>query len=77
MKRKATDDLEDICRGMKKIKLEKDGRIRCDICDGVYLEEECIDYLCMDCYYDCVEDFEEELQEIIYTEMNYTENNKE
>ena len=74
MKRKATDNLEDICRGMKKLKLGKDGCIRCDICDGVYLDEECVDSLCLDCYYDCIEDIEEETN---YTEMNYTENNKD
>jgi len=63
MKRKASSDIDDICRSVKKLKVEdnkEETLIRCDICDVVYEEECCVGFLCVDCYYDDYEESEEE-----------------
>lgn len=63
MKRKASSDIDDIYRSMKKLKVEDDKEetlIRCDICDDVYEDECCVGFLCVYCYYDDYEEPEEE-----------------
>jgi len=64
MKRKAEDEIDAMCRSVKKLKVEdteENGKlIRCTICDMLCQEEELIEFCCLDCYYDGYTESDEE-----------------
>lgn len=65
MKRKATSEIDDLCSAVKKMKLENCSLLKCQVCDGVYPEEEFADECtCLDCFDDnCYENEDDEENE--------------